>query len=142
MVRLVLDSEESVFDGTKKLLAQGVVGVRECVEGERCSVVRISDGRCFGASRAGRDDGRCARIERGDDFCGQKSRIDGGGEVEAQVAEGAADKVGGDGRRLRVQELMHLVKRGVCWLPVDRWYVCAFEALDELVNGGGCHGGG
>ena len=51
--------------------------------------------------------GRCAGIERGDESCCQEGGIDGGGEGEAQVAEGAAAEVGGDGRRVGVQELMH-----------------------------------
>ena len=35
---------------------------------------------------------------------------------------------------------MHRVKRGVRRLPVNRWDFGVFEALDELVNGGGRHG--
>ena len=76
-------------------MAQGAVNVGEGVESECCRVMRVSDGRCFGASRAGRDDGCCARIESVDNFCGRKGRIDDGGEVEALVAE-----VGRDGRRV------------------------------------------
>ena len=53
--------------------------VREGVEGKRRRVVFISDGSCFGANRAGRDDGRCARIERGDDSSGREGAIYGGG---------------------------------------------------------------
>ena len=68
-VRLVEESEERVVDGADKLLAQGAVDVREGVEGERLLVVCISDGCCFGAGRAGRDDGRCTGIERGEDSC-------------------------------------------------------------------------
>ena len=75
-------------------------------------------------------------------MCGRKGRIDGGGEGEAQVAEGAADEVGGDGRRVLVQELVHCVERGVRQLPVGRWDAGDFEALDELVDRGGHHGGG
>ena len=74
-VRLVDDSEERVFDGAKKMLAQGAVDVRESVEGKRHRVMCVSDGRSFGAGRAGRDDGRCAGIERGDYFCGQEGGI-------------------------------------------------------------------
>ena len=56
--------------------------------------------------------------------------------------KGASAKVGSDGRRVRVQELVHSVKRGVRQLPVNWWDVGVFEALDELVDGGGRHGGG
>ena len=58
------------------------------------------------------------------------------------MAKGDAVKVGGDGRRVRVQELVHRVKRGVRRLPVNRWDVGVFEALDKFVDGGGRHGGG
>ena len=121
---------------------QGAVDVGKGVGSKHRRVVRVSDGRCFGAVRAGQDDRSCAGIERGDDSCGRKGRIDGWEEGEAHVAEGAASEVGGDGRSVRVQELVHRVKRGVHRLPVDRWDVGVLEALDELVNGGGRHGGG
>ena len=100
------------------------------------------DGRSFGAGSSGRDDRRCAGIERGDDSYGRECDIDGGEEGEAQVAEGAASKVGGYGRRIGVQELVNHVQRGVRRLPVDWRNVGVFEALGELVNGGGRHGGG
>ena len=61
-VRLLEDSEERVFDSAKKLLAQIAVDVQEGVEGKRRRVVCVSDGRCYGDGRAGRDDGRCAGI--------------------------------------------------------------------------------
>ena len=73
-------------------------------------------------------------MERGNNYCGQKGRIDSGGKGEAQVAKGAAAEVGGDGRRVRVQELVHRVKCGVRWIPIDRWDVGVFEVLDELVD--------
>ena len=78
-MRISEDLEEHVFDGAKKLLAQSAVDVQEGVEGKRRRVVCVSDGRCFGAGRAGQDDGRCTRIERGDDSCGREGGIDGGG---------------------------------------------------------------
>ena len=78
-VRLVLDLQEGVFDGAKMLLAKGAVKVVEGVERQRRCVVRVADGRCFGSGRACRDDGRWAGIGRGDDYCGQKGGIDGGG---------------------------------------------------------------
>ena len=78
-MRLVEDLEESVFDGAEKLLAQSSVDVREGVEGKRRRVVCVSDGRCFRAGRAGRDDRHCARIERGEDSCGREGGIDDGG---------------------------------------------------------------
>ena len=55
--------------------------------------------------------------------------------------EGTAAEVGSDGCRFGFQELVHPVQRGVCRLPVDRRDVRVFEALDELVDGGGRHGG-
>ena len=102
----------------------------------------VSDGRCVGAGRAIRDDERCAGIERDDNYCGRKGRIDGGGEGEAKVAEGATDEVSGYGRHVQVQELVNLVKCGVRCFPVDWWDVWVLEALYELVDGGGRHGGG
>ena len=85
-VRLVEDSEERFVNRVEKLLVQRAVDVRGGVKGERRRVMCVPDGRCFGAGRAGRDDGRCARIEREDDSCGQEGGIDGGREGEAQVA--------------------------------------------------------
>ena len=58
------------------------------------------------------------------------------------MAKCDAAEVGGDGRRVRVQELMHCVERGVHCLPVGRWDAGVFEALDKLVDGEGRHGGG
>ena len=58
------------------------------------------------------------------------------------MVDGAAAKFGGDGRRVRFQELVHRVERGVRRLPVDRWDAGVFEALDKLVDVGGCNGGG
>ena len=141
-VRLVEELEEHVFDGAKKLLAQGAIHVREGLEGECRRVVCVSDGRCFGAVCAGRDDRSCAGIERGDDSCGLEGGIYGGGEGEAQVAEGDASEVGGDGHHVRVQELVHHVQRGVLRPPVDRRDVGVFEALNELFDGRGRHCGG
>ena len=99
-VRLVLDPQEGIFDSAKKLLANGAVNVVEGVKRQRLRILRVSDGRCFGSGCACRDDGRCTRIERGDNSCGRKVCIDGEGKGEAQVAKGAAAKVGGDGRRV------------------------------------------
>ena len=141
-LRLVEDSEECVFNGADKLLAQSAVDVREGVEGERSRVVCVSGGRCFGDGRANRDAGRCAGIERGDDSCGREGGIYGGGKGEAKVAEGAAAEVGGDGRRVGVQEIVHRMQRGVCRIPVDQRDVRVLEALSELVDRGGRHGGG
>ena len=123
-------------------MAQSAVDVREGVEGERSRVVCVLDGRCFGEDRAGGDDERCAGIERDDDSCGQEGGIDSGVEVEAQVDKGDAAKVGGDERRIGVQDIVHCLQRGVCRLPVDQRDVRVFEALDKLVDGGGRHGGG
>ena len=142
VVRLVEDSEERVFDGVKKLLAQSAVDVQEGVEGDCRLVVCVSDGRCFGASRASQDDERCAGIDRGDNSFGREGGIDCGGESEAQVAEGAASEVGGDGHIVGVQELVHRMQRGVCRLPVDRRDVRVLKALGELVGGEGRHGVG
>ena len=69
-VQLVEELEERAFDSAKELLPQGAVNVREDVEDEHRRIVCVSDGRCFGASRAGRYDGRYAGNERGDDSCG------------------------------------------------------------------------
>ena len=113
---------------------QRPVDIPEGVEGERRRIMCVSDGRCFGAGRTGRDDGHCAEIDRGDDYCGRGGGIDGGGEGEAQVDEGAAAEVCGDRRRVGVQELVHRVQRDVCWLPVDQRYVRVFETLGGLVD--------
>ena len=50
---------------------------------------------------------------------------------------GATVEVGGYRRRVRVQDLLHLLKRDVRRIPVDRWDVWVFEALNKLVDGGG-----
>ena len=65
-VRFVEHSKECVVNGSKKLLVEHAVDVSEGVKGERRRVVGVLDGRCFGDSRAGRDDGPCAGIEKGD----------------------------------------------------------------------------
>ena len=57
------------------------------------------------------------------------------------MAEGAAAKVGRDGHSIGVQELVHPVQSGICRIPVDRRDVRVFEALNEIVDGGGRHGG-
>ena len=141
-VRLVLDPQEVVFDSAEKLLVKGSVDVVEGVECQRHRIVLVADGRFFGSGCACWDYGCCSRIGREDDSCVRKGRIDSGGECEVQVAEGAAAEVDGDGRRVRFQELIHCVERGVRWLPVNWWDAGVFEALDELVDRGGCHGGG
>ena len=79
VVRLVIDPQEGVFDGVKKLLVQGAFNNVERVERQRHRVVRVAGGRCSGSGRACRDDGHCAGIERGDKYFSQKGRIDGGG---------------------------------------------------------------
>ena len=58
------------------------------------------------------------------------------------MPEGAAAEVGSNGRGVGVKDLMHTVQHGVCRLAVDRRDVRVFEALYELVDGGGRHGGG
>ena len=58
------------------------------------------------------------------------------------MAEGTAAEVGGDGRSVGVQELVHCVQHGVCRFPVNQRDVRVLEAIDKLVNGGGCHDGG
>ena len=58
------------------------------------------------------------------------------------MAKGAVAENGSNGRSVGIQELVHPVQRCVCRLPVDRRDVRFLEALDELVNGGGRHGGG
>ena len=50
-MRLVFDLLEGVFDGTKKLLAQGAVDVGEGVEIQHRRVVHVADGRCFVSGR-------------------------------------------------------------------------------------------
>ena len=74
--------------------------------------------------------------------CDREGGIYGGGEGDAQVAEGASSEVGSYGRGVGFKELVHPVQRGVCWLAVDWRDVRVFEALNELVYGGGRHGGG
>ena len=118
-VRLVLDPQEDLFDGSKKLLAKGAIDVIVGVERQRRRVVPVAYGRCFGTGRSCRDDWCCAGIGRRDDSCGQKGCIDGGGEGEAQVSKGAAAEVGCEGHHGRVQELIHRVERGVHRIPVD-----------------------
>ena len=118
-VRLVEDSEERSVDGAKLLLEQRVVDVQEGVECKRRCIVCVSDGRCFWAGHAVRDERRCAGIERGDDSCGQDGVIDGGGEGEAKVTKGATAKAGSNRRSVGVQELVHTVQRGIYRLPVD-----------------------
>ena len=58
------------------------------------------------------------------------------------MAKVAAAEVGCGRRRVRVQELVHRVERGLRRLHVDRWDAEGFKDLDKLVDGGGCHGGG
>ena len=97
-MQLVLDSQEGALNGAEKFLKKGAVDVIEGVERQCRRLVRLADGCCLRSGRARRDDGRFSGIGRCDNSCGQKGRIDGGGECEAQVYEGAAAKVGGDGR--------------------------------------------
>ena len=42
-----------------------------------------------------------------------------------------------------VEEIVHGMDRGVRWFAVDWWYCGVFEALSELIDGGGrhCRGG-
>ena len=56
--------------------------------------------------------------------------------------EHAAAKVCVDGRRVRVEELVHDVDRGIRWFSVNWWDCGVFEALGELIYEGGRHGGG
>ena len=58
------------------------------------------------------------------------------------MAEVAAAEVVGDGLSVGVQEFVHRVQRRICRIPVDRRDVRIFEALDEIVDGGGPHCGG
>ena len=58
------------------------------------------------------------------------------------MSERAAAKVGVDGRRIQVEELMHIVERGVRWFTVNLWDGGVFEALHELIDEGGRHGRG
>ena len=58
------------------------------------------------------------------------------------MSERAAAEVGVDGRRVRVEQLVHSVEHGVRWFTVNRWDGGIFEALHELIDGGGRHSGG
>ena len=70
--------------------------------------------------------------------------VDGGGEGEAKMSEHAAAEVYVDGRRVRVEEIVHGVDRGVRWFVINWWDCGVFEALVEIIDGGGrhCMGGG
>ena len=57
------------------------------------------------------------------------------------MAEGPAAKVGSNGRGVGVKEFVHPVQHGVCWLTINQRDMQVFEALDELVDGGGRRGG-
>ena len=123
-------------------MAKRAINVREGVKGERCRVLGVPDGRCFGAGHAGRDGGCCTGIEWGDDSCGREAGIDGGGDGKAQVAEGPAANGSSDRRGVGVKEIVHPMQCSVCRLAVDQRDVRALKALDELVDGGGRHGWG
>ena len=58
------------------------------------------------------------------------------------MAEGPSAEVGSDRRGVGVEELVHPVHRSVCRLAVDLRDVWVLEAIDELFDGGGRHGGG
>ena len=58
------------------------------------------------------------------------------------MSERASAEVCVDRRRVRIEEIVHGVDRGIRRFAVNRWYRGGFEALDDLINGGGRHGGG
>ena len=58
------------------------------------------------------------------------------------MAEGPTAEVGSNGCGVGVEDLVHPVQHSICRLAVDRRDVRFLEALDELVDGGGHHGGG
>ena len=114
----------------------------ESFERQRGRVVCVSGGRCFGSDGAFQDDSHHSGTGRGDGPYCQEGHIDDGGEGEAQVSERAADEVCVDGRHIHVEDLVHGLDYGVRWFAVDWWYGGVFEALHELIGGGGRHGRG
>ena len=72
----------------------------------------------------------------------REGRVESGGEGEAQVPQHAAPTVGADVRIVLFEELVEGVDCGVCGFPVDWWDRGFFEALDKIIDRGGCHGGG
>ena len=84
----------------------------------------------------------CSGIGWGHNWCRQKGRVDSGGDGGGQVPRNAASKVGDDGRQVRVEELVEGVYYGERGFVVDQCYHGVFEVFDELIDGGGRHGGG
>ena len=141
-VRLVFYPHEVVLDVAHKLFLKGAVYVLKGVKRENGRVVSIIDGRCFGSGGDFRDDRRRSGIGRGKNPCFQKGCLDGGGKGEAKVYERAAANICVDRRRVRFEDIVHGVYCGVRRFAVNWWYCGFFEALDKLIDGGGCQGGG
>ena len=58
------------------------------------------------------------------------------------MAESSASQVGTNKHGVGVKELVYPMQRSVCQIAVDRRNVRVLEALNELVDSGGHHGGG
>ena len=56
------------------------------------------------------------------------------------MSKRAAAHVCVDRRRVRVEELVDGVDRGIRWFAVNQWDRGVFEALSELIDRVGCHG--
>ena len=124
------------------MTTKGAVYVSKGVERQRGHVMSVSDVRCFGYGGACRYDGNCSGIGRGDDPCCREGFVDSGGEGDTEVYERAAAEVCVEQRRIRVEELVHGVDHGICRLAVDWWDGGVFEALNDLIGGGGRRGEG
>ena len=58
------------------------------------------------------------------------------------MSEHSSAEVCVDQRRVRIEELLHYVDRGVHRLTNDTWDGGVFEAINKLINRDGRHGGG
>ena len=56
------------------------------------------------------------------------------------MPQNAAYEFGTDRRSVHVENLVKRVDCGVHGFAVDRWDCGVFEALDEIIDGGGRHG--
>ena len=79
---------------------EGTVHVLEDVERDCRRAVDVSEGCWFQPGGAYRDGGRCSGIGRGHDWCCQEGGVYNGVEVDSQVPQSAASKVGAEGRHV------------------------------------------
>ena len=141
-VRPVFHRQKVVLDGSHNLLTKGAVKVLKGIECQGGRVMSVADGCCFRSVGACQDNMSRYWIGRGNDLCFRESYIYGGGEGEAKVYKSAAAEGCVDRLRVRVEELVRDVDRGVHRFAVDWWDHGVFKALGELIDGGGRHVGG